>query len=60
MMKPNPCTVCGKPGIPGLVQGCGKCQYHWNADLWGKHWADAVEAQKQAEREARAQPEEKR
>ena len=39
----NTCTVCGKPSIPGLHRGSGKCQYHWNAMLWGKEWADWVE-----------------
>lgn len=41
----NPCTLCGKPGIPGLIAGAGKCQYHWNAGVWGKAWADEVERQ---------------
>lgn len=36
----NPCTVCGKPGIPGLLKGCGKCQYHYNVGQFGKDWAD--------------------
>lgn len=30
----NPCTLCGKPGIPGLFSGGGKCQYHWNIGVW--------------------------
>ena len=38
----NPCTICGKPGIPGLIRGAGKCQYHWNAGVWGKEYADRV------------------
>lgn len=42
----NPCTECGKPGIPGLIKGAGKCQYHWNAGVWGKQWADEVERRK--------------
>jgi len=37
------CTLCDKPSIPGLVRGKGKCQYHWNAGVWGKEWADRVE-----------------
>lgn len=42
----NPCTKCGKPGIPGLIQGAGKCQYHWNVGAYGQAWADRVEEQK--------------
>lgn len=42
-MSNNPCTKCGKPGIPGLIQGVGKCQYHWNVGAFGKEWADQVE-----------------
>ena len=38
----NPCTICGEPGIPGLIRGAGKCQYHWNAGVWGKEYADRV------------------
>ncbi len=38
----NPCTICGKPGLTGLKRGQGKCQYHWNAGVWGKDWADKV------------------
>lgn len=41
-MTNNPCTKCGKPGIPGLIDGAGKCQYHWNEGVWGKAWADAA------------------
>lgn len=36
----NPRTECGKPGIPGLIKGAGKCQYHWNVGAYGKEWAD--------------------
>lgn len=39
----NPCTVCGKPGIPGLVAGAGKCQYHWNVGAYGQAWADEAQ-----------------
>ena len=42
-MKPNPCTICGEPGIPGLISGCGKCQYHYNVGQFGQEWADKVE-----------------
>lgn len=42
----NPCTKCGKPGIPGLIQGAGKCQYHWNVGAYGQAWADRVAEQK--------------
>lgn len=31
----NPCTLCGKPGIPGLIKGAGKCQDHWNLGAHG-------------------------
>lgn len=41
-MKPNPCTICGEPGIPGLISGCGKCQYHYNVGQFGQEWADKV------------------
>lgn len=49
-MTRNPCTVpgCSNPGIPGLVQGCGKCQYHWHVGVWGKEWADEVERRNSA------------
>jgi hypothetical protein len=40
---------CGKPSIPGLIQGAGKCQYHYNVGQFGKEWADKVEADKAAE-----------
>ncbi len=36
------CTKCDKPSIPGLINGCGKCQYHWNEGVWGKEWADRL------------------
>lgn len=39
----NPCTICGKPGIPGLIRGAGKCQYHWAVGVWGKEYADSVQ-----------------
>lgn len=42
-MANNPCTECGKPGIPGLTQGAGKCQYHWNKGVWGEAWANHCE-----------------
>ncbi len=45
-MTRNPCTICGKPGIPGLRAGQGKCQYHWNVGAFGKLWADKIEADK--------------
>ncbi len=41
----NPCTICGEPGIPGLIQGAGKCQYHWNAWVWGEEYADRVKGE---------------
>ena len=39
------CTICGKPSIPGLKSGNGKCQYHWDAGVWGKAWADKVHSE---------------
>ena len=42
----NPCTICGAPGIPGLVQGAGKCRYHWNVEQYGEAWANHVRNQK--------------
>lgn len=41
----NPCTLCGKPGIPGLISGAGKCQYHYNVGQFGKAWADYIYGQ---------------
>ena len=38
--KKNPCTLCGAPGLPGLIAGAGKCQYHWNVGVYGQAWAD--------------------
>lgn len=43
------CTECNEPSLPGLVQGQGKCQYHWNAGVWGKKWADEVKAREATE-----------
>lgn len=43
-MSNNQCTICGKPGIPGLIRGAGKCQYHWNVGAYGQEWADECEA----------------
>lgn len=40
MSTRNPCTICGAPGIPGLLQGAGKCQYHYDVGQFGKEWAD--------------------
>ena len=40
------CTICGKPSIPGLKPGHGKCQYHWDVGVWGKSWADKMEQEK--------------
>lgn len=42
-VRNNPCTICGKPGIPGLFKGNGKCEYHWAAGVWGVAWADECE-----------------
>lgn len=37
------CTKCPKSSIPGLILGAGKCQYHWNAGVWGEDWANLVQ-----------------
>lgn len=29
------CTLCERPSIPGLVQGGGKCQAHWDHGAHG-------------------------
>ena len=42
MKLDNPCTLCGEPGIPGLIHGAGKCQYHWNVGQFGVEWANEV------------------
>lgn len=42
-MKRKVCR-CGKPSIPGLKQGIALCQYHFNARMWGKAWADKCAA----------------
>lgn len=34
--KPN----CNHKSIPGLINGAGKCPYHWAAGVWGEEWAD--------------------
>jgi len=47
MARKNPCTICGKPGIPGLLRGQGKCQEHWTAGVWGQAWADKVHKPKE-------------
>lgn len=49
MPKKQKCTIggCGKDSIPGLRAGHGKCQYHWNAGVWGKKWADECEQRKE-------------
>lgn len=31
---------CAEPSVPGLVQGCGKCPYHWAEGVWGREWAN--------------------
>lgn len=48
MTTNNPCTQCGKPGIPGLIRGAGKCQYHWNVGSFGQEWADLIEQERRA------------
>jgi len=47
-MKKEQCTQCTEPSIPGMLEGHGKCQYHWNAGVWGKEWADKVKADQEA------------
>lgn len=36
----NKCTICGGKGIPGLIRGAGKCQYHWDLECYGREWVD--------------------
>lgn len=43
-MSREPCTLCGRPSIPGLLRGAGKCQYHYNVGQFGKDWADKCAA----------------
>lgn len=38
----------GKKSITGLKRGVALCQYHYNLQVWGKEWADQVEAAKKA------------
>ena len=52
------CTECGEPSISGLVRGKGKCQYHWNAGVWGKEWADKCRTESPATTEPAANPHE--
>jgi len=53
----NPCTICGAPGIPGLLRGSGKCQYHYNIGQFGKEWADKVRDEELAKALANAKTE---
>lgn len=46
------CTICGKPSIPGLLRGAGKCQYHYNVGQFGKAHADSVADQANTEPQA--------
>ncbi len=39
---------CGQKSITGLKRGVALCQYHYNLQVWGKEWADQVEAAKKA------------
>ena len=43
-MKRQQCSIggCAAPSVAGLQRGAGKCQYHWNAGVWGREWADHV------------------
>jgi len=34
------CKHCDEKSLPGLKITPGLCQYHWNAGIWGKEWAD--------------------
>ena len=38
----NLCTICGADGIPGLIKGAGKCQYHWDLGAFSKEAADSA------------------
>lgn len=49
-MAKQVCTECGEPSLPGLIQGAGKCQYHWNVGAYGKDWADKVRADSETAR----------
>lgn len=42
-MKRKVCH-CGKASVPGLRPGTALCQYHFNAHMWGKKWADRCTA----------------
>ena len=37
---------CGLKSVSGLRRNVALCQYHYNAHMWGKEWADKVEAAK--------------
>lgn len=37
--KPQACTICGQPSLPGLKTRYGKCRWHWAAGNWGRKWA---------------------
>lgn len=52
MPKKQKCTIsgCEKDSVPGLRTGHGKCQYHWNAGVWGKKWADECEQREEVAR----------
>jgi hypothetical protein len=43
-MSGQRCTICGRPSVPGLIRGHGKCQHHWNVGVFGAEWADRVKA----------------
>ena len=44
MKNKKKCQKCENPSVPGLVSGVGLCQYHYNEKMWGKEWADKVDA----------------
>jgi hypothetical protein len=39
-MSPKQCSKCGERSVPELRPGFALCQYHYNALIWGKGWAD--------------------
>lgn len=34
--------ACGQKSVPGLKKGVALCQFHFNAKVYGKKWANTV------------------